>query len=65
MNTKKARQDMPHYTCGDIDQIIAMLESLRKDNARLRQVAEDALDFADEETERANKAEARLAEIEG
>jgi len=65
MDTRKARQDMPGYTCGDIDRIIEMLESLRNENARLREIAEEALDFADEETARADKAEARLAEVEG
>ena len=64
MNTVKARRDMPGYTCPDIDALIAGLESLRQDNNQLRYTAEDALDFADKETDRADNAERRIEELE-
>lgn len=57
MNTYEARREMPKYTCPDIDGIIAALEDLRLSNAALREIAEDALNFADKETERADSAE--------
>ena len=64
MNTVKARRDMPGYTCPDIDALISGLESLRQDNGQLRYTAEDALDFADRETDRADNAERMIEALE-